>query len=533
MFINYFILKELSAFLNKTLQGYIFSESFSQEKDKLIISFRGKYSGDIKYLEFSCSRELPFLILRKEFSKAKKNYAELFQECRDKEISGVILHSDDRLIRISFTDSSYLLFNFIPHKYNLFFVEGNEISNTFKSGDEFTGKNINVLLVKNQKKLKEGILSNKLYIKTLDSRLGEYYIKEILERSSLYEKEELTEKNRLNIRKYYNELIQELLNPVFIIYKTDNDFIMSLIKLRTLRNFEYQEFRNVNDMISEYFKQKIVINALSEIKSVLISDAEKKIKSLERKIENLDIQKKDAMNYDEFLNYGNIILLNIGKVKKGDDTFYYKDEDREVDYVIKLDKTLTPAHNAQKYFEKYKRQKKSVKLISDKILKSESELLILKEKLKKIKSKNDHSKLKALIKTESVKEDDPEKKYFRKFIINENFQVWVGKNAISNDLLTFKYTQQNDLWFHVRGFSGSHTVLKKSSKNIEIPKEIIKMAASIAAYYSKARNSGTIPVSYTERKFVKKSKGYKEGSVIMEREKVVFIKPALPEVNSR
>ena len=123
---------------------------------------------------------------------------------------------------------------------------------------------------------------------------------------------------------------------------------------------------------------------------------------------------------------------------------------------------------------------------------------------------------------------NPFKRIFRKFILDDNFQVWVGKNSRANDLLTFKYANQNDLWFHIRGFSGSHTILKKFSKDLEYPKYVIKTAASIAAYYSKARNSGTIPVAYTERKYVKKGKGFREGSVIMEREKVVFVKPGLP-----
>ena len=72
------------------------------------------------------------------------------------------------------------------------------------------------------------------------------------------------------------------------------------------------------------------------------------------------------------------------------------------------------------------------------------------------------------------------------------------------------------------------SVLKKNSKTDDVPKEIIKIAASIAAYYSKARNAGNVPVAYTEKKFVKKMKGMNQGAVIMEREKVVNIKPGLP-----
>lgn len=130
------------------------------------------------------------------------------------------------------------------------------------------------------------------------------------------------------------------------------------------------------------------------------------------------------------------------------------------------------------------------------------------------------------MKEEKIRDDETNK--FRKFKIAEDLEVWVGKDSATNDLLTMHYSAHNDLWFHVRGFSGSHTVLKTGNKK-EIDKKYILSAASIAAYYSKARNGGNVPVAYTERKYVKKKKGFREGTVILEKEKVIFVKPGLPE----
>jgi predicted ribosome quality control (RQC) complex YloA/Tae2 family protein len=89
-----------------------------------------------------------------------------------------------------------------------------------------------------------------------------------------------------------------------------------------------------------------------------------------------------------------------------------------------------------------------------------------------------------------------------------------------------KYAKPNDLWFHVRGAGGSHTILRVG--HTPPPKEAIRQAASIAAYYSRMRRAGNVPVAYCERKFVRKPKGLKEGAVVMERESVVFVKPLLP-----
>jgi predicted ribosome quality control (RQC) complex YloA/Tae2 family protein len=117
---------------------------------------------------------------------------------------------------------------------------------------------------------------------------------------------------------------------------------------------------------------------------------------------------------------------------------------------------------------------------------------------------------------------------FRVFKLTYGFEVWVGKDSSANDLLTMKYSGQNDLWFHISGSPGSHTVLKLPENYDIIPKEHIRTAASIAAYYSKAKNAGNVTVSYTEAKNVQKYKGAKSGSVIIKNEKSVKVKPGLP-----
>ncbi len=128
-----------------------------------------------------------------------------------------------------------------------------------------------------------------------------------------------------------------------------------------------------------------------------------------------------------------------------------------------------------------------------------------------------------LIPRQSQEEQPP----FRLFTVSDGFEVWVGKSSQNNDLLTMHYAKPNDLWFHVRGAGGSHTVLKVPG-GTEPSKRAILEAASIAAYYSKMRKAGSVPVAYCERKYVRKPKGVKEGTVTLEREKVVFVKPGLP-----
>jgi len=108
------------------------------------------------------------------------------------------------------------------------------------------------------------------------------------------------------------------------------------------------------------------------------------------------------------------------------------------------------------------------------------------------------------------------------------WEVLAGKTDADNDILSLKTAKANDLWFHVRSLPGSHTILRHSDG--EKPgNAIIKQAAAIAAWHSKARNAGTVPVSCTEAKHVGKPRGAKPGSVSIKREKTIKVRPALPE----
>jgi len=122
-----------------------------------------------------------------------------------------------------------------------------------------------------------------------------------------------------------------------------------------------------------------------------------------------------------------------------------------------------------------------------------------------------------------------ERTSFKHYILHGQYHVFVGKDSRNNDELTTQFAKQNDLWFHARGVAGSHVVLRVDNTKEAVPKNIIKEAAALAAYYSKAKTSGMAPVSYTFRKYVHKKKGLDPGQVILSKESVVLVKPEIPK----
>jgi predicted ribosome quality control (RQC) complex YloA/Tae2 family protein len=117
---------------------------------------------------------------------------------------------------------------------------------------------------------------------------------------------------------------------------------------------------------------------------------------------------------------------------------------------------------------------------------------------------------------------------FRIFTVDGGFEVWAGKSSENNDLLTLRHARPNDLWFHARGAGGSHVVLRVATAAGEPGKRARQQAASIAAYYSKMRNAGSVPVAMTRKKFVRKPRGAPAGTVVLEREEVLIVPPELP-----
>ncbi len=114
-----------------------------------------------------------------------------------------------------------------------------------------------------------------------------------------------------------------------------------------------------------------------------------------------------------------------------------------------------------------------------------------------------------------------------KYTLPGGWEALAGKTDADNDVLSLKTARANDLWFHVHGLPGSHVVLRGPEG--EAPEAaIVKQAAAIAAWHSKARNAGIVPVSCAEAKNVSKPRGAKPGSVCIRREKTLKVRPAVP-----
>jgi predicted ribosome quality control (RQC) complex YloA/Tae2 family protein len=111
--------------------------------------------------------------------------------------------------------------------------------------------------------------------------------------------------------------------------------------------------------------------------------------------------------------------------------------------------------------------------------------------------------------------------------LDNGWIVLAGKTDADNDILSLKTARPNDWWFHVHGMPGSHVILT-GNPDEEPGNELLRRAAAIAAYHSKAREGGTVPVSATRARYVTKPRGAKPGTVTIRKEIVLKVRPAIP-----
>ncbi len=295
--------------------------------------------------------------------------------------------------------------------------------------------------------------------------------------------------------------------------------IVSIVPLRlSLFAEEYiSEYSSWNqifaDGIKDYLRQKEKNNLLKK-RQVFIKNLEKKIEQLEKKKGD-----KEFMEYNRIA--GELLVSNLSKIEKGSESVALINPYTQQEIEIKLDPSKSPRENAEEYFKKYKKLKRGLPRIEEQIRKLKKQIESLKGDEGVVR---DTSKVCA-----DTKITEKEAVPFRKFILPSGSIVYVGKDARSNMELTFKFARPDDYFFHIRGIEGAHTILRPlMQKGQNIRKDDIEKAGAIAAYFSKAKKQKNVPVSYTQRKYLKKSKKGKLGTVVLMRESVIFVDPNLP-----
>lgn len=281
------------------------------------------------------------------------------------------------------------------------------------------------------------------------------------------------------------------------------------------------EFDSISQVLETYYALK---NTMTRIRQKSVDLRHIIQTALERNRKKYDLQLrqlKDTENREKFKVYGELINTygyNLEEgAKKLEALNYYNNEMVS----IPLDATKTPQENAQRYFEKYNKQKRTYEALSHFIQETQDEITYLESIRTSLDIAMSEDDL-AEIKEELITSGYMRRKFTKKkvkikndplhYISGEGYHMYVGKNNFQNDQLTFTFATGNDWWFHVKQAPGSHVIVKTNGE--ELPDSTFEEAGRLAAYYSSMRGVEKVEIDYVEKKHVKKPKGGKPGFVV-------------------
>lgn len=311
----------------------------------------------------------------------------------------------------------------------------------------------------------------------------------------------------------------------------DQKEIFHVVPITFIKTENKQIFDTTNEMLDHFYSDKAERDRVKQQTKDLQRFLKNELKKNERKqlIHERTIKKSNkATTYQK---YGELITAHMHLMKQGDNQIEVVDyyDPNQVKVTIELNPDKSPSENAQQYFTKYRKLQTSLKMAEKELDKTKKEIDYLNQLLQQVEHANekDIEEIREELREEGYLSRQRQKRKVRKqpspeqFIATDGTIIYVGKNNKQNEYVTHRLAHREDTWLHTKQIPGSHVVIRSNDPS----EETIKQAAQLAAYYSKARHSSSVPVDYTKIKYVKKPKGAKQGFVTYDQQKTIYVTP--------
>lgn len=248
------------------------------------------------------------------------------------------------------------------------------------------------------------------------------------------------------------------------------------------------------------------------------------------KLQKLTQTLNASKNSDHYRIMGDLLYSNLHLIQKGMHTVEVENYYDNTQLTIPLDPKLDGKQNAKKYYNKYQKAKNSIQVLQEQIDLTAKEIEYFDNLLDQMQHANYYDameikeeleQLHYLKKKKNKGLKKTKKPQYESYLTKDGIEICIGKNNLQNDYLTFKVASRFDMWFHAKDMPGSHVIVRSE----HLDEYTIRLASKIAAYYSKGKNSSSVPVNYTLIKTLKKPSGQKPGKVILDTYKTIYIDP--------
>ncbi|NTW56911.1 MAG: DUF814 domain-containing protein [Chlorobiaceae bacterium] len=532
---NYFTLYHAARELHEKLAGGRLDGLFTGEKEEVVFAFTTAEGNCLQLFMATGSMRLG-IFTREGPCPNPANSTRLLKACAAKPVQGVSISPTDREIAIRLENNESLVLQLFGLKSNILFVRDNVILDAFRDRNEHEGRPVPAAppgeaIIRTLEKL---ALDKRLFLERLASADKENaaetisavlpgfdrsLAKELLRRAGEGSSPE-------TLFDCFRTMFYEMLEPeIRVVEKQSGEPAFSIL------SGTEEGARTFGSML-----EGLSFYSISMLRFLRTKEELKRYRS--QLLQKLGKKKRELAAFDpgmietlsrEYETCGHLLMASLGMEGRGReriavDNFF---EPGSPEKTIELKPVLTLRENAGSYFSKAAKTRARLSVMKERRLLVEKEVAEAGKALEDLEKITSPKDARRFLDEHGAKKGDQDGKKtvppFRSVRISPNATLFIGKNAENNDLLTFGYAKPGDIWLHARGTSGSHCVLKGSGPD---HLDDIRKAASIAAWHSSAKHSELVPVIYTQKKYVRRSRKSAPGQVIVEREKVLFVKPA-------
>jgi predicted ribosome quality control (RQC) complex YloA/Tae2 family protein len=309
----------------------------------------------------------------------------------------------------------------------------------------------------------------------------------------------------------------------------------SLIRLQHLAGYRHTPYEDVDSAVSACTRLTLRRMQYDQEMGPVRQAIDDRLQRAERRLREVSEHARRPGRADQLERYGHLLMASGRGKESGLEAIAVPDHFCAGELVaITLDPSMSVLANAERYYDRARRSRASRQAAQERVALARTELDALQRTAAELEKVTDLDGLREFRRTqENLLGNkgggaDTSSRPFRRYVLGDGFEAWVGRSARENDELTFGHARKFDIWMHARGVGGSHVLLRLPGRDVKPGSSILEASAAIAAYYSKARGSELVPVMYTERKYVRRPRGADAGKVVVEREEVVIVRPALP-----
>jgi predicted ribosome quality control (RQC) complex YloA/Tae2 family protein len=320
--------------------------------------------------------------------------------------------------------------------------------------------------------------------------------------------------------------------------------LLSALPVYSLPPAQVERFASMSAAIERFYAERLEEERQRQREARVRRALDEEVKRLERLMDNLWQDAAVTDREEEFRKCGELLMGHLTQLKRGQTEAavrdYYAPDHPLI--AIPLHPELTPAENAERYFKQARKARDGRVVVEERLAQTE-------ERLHRVRAVRDglgegpdpegvERAHRACVRLGLIKESRPAPRtaaakkrkaaeiHPRRFVTTDGYLVLVGRNNRENELLT-KSAAPDDIWLHARDMGGSHVILRREGRKDMPSRQAIHEAACVAAHFSKGRTSTTVPVDYTERRYVRKQKNGGPGQVIFTHERTLFVEPRL------